>query len=95
MLYSMSDSAMKCALICCECLKQMGNYSEAAAIYIRMTSEECELKSALMLEQAAYAFLHVNYIRKYALHCVLAGMHLLILIINLLLLICKYKLCRT
>jgi hypothetical protein len=51
----------------------MENYSEAAAIYIRMTSEDCDLKSALMLEQAAHAFLNVNYIRKYALHCVLAG----------------------
>lgn len=74
LFYRMTDAAMKCALICCECLTHMENYPEAAAIFIKMTTEDCDLKSALMLEQAAHSFLNVNYIRKYALHCVLAGM---------------------
>jgi len=69
----MMDAATKCALICCECLRKMDNNGEAATIYIRMTSEECDLRSALMLEQAAYTFLRLNSPRKYALHCVLAG----------------------
>lgn len=60
-------------MILCECLKQMGNYAEAAAIFIRMTSEDCDLRSALMLEQAAYTFINLSSPRKYALHSVLAG----------------------
>jgi hypothetical protein len=70
----MTDAAIRCALLSCECLKQMENYGEAAAVLIRMTSEECDLRSALMLEQAAYAFLQLNSPRKYSLHSVLAGM---------------------
>jgi len=60
-------------LLGCECLVQLNNYSEVAAIFIRLTSEDCDLRSALMLEQAAIAFLRLNSPRKYALHCVLAG----------------------
>lgn len=71
----MVDAATRCAIICAECLKQLDNHAEAAAIFIRMTSEDCDLRSALMLEQAAYCFIEMNSPRKYALHSVLAGMY--------------------
>lgn len=69
----MVDAATRCAVLCAECLKQLENYSECAAIFIRMTSEDCDLRSALMLEQASYCFLEMKSPRKYALHSVLAG----------------------
>ncbi|CAG7661317.1 unnamed protein product [Allacma fusca] len=72
-LCRMPEAAHRCAIIFCECLKHMGNFGEAAAIFIRMTSEDCDLRSALMLEQAAYTFIKLNSPRKYALHSVLAG----------------------
>lgn len=72
-LHRMVDAATRCAILGAECLKQLDNYAEAAAIFIRMTSEDCDLRSALMLEQAAYCFLEMNSPRKYALHSVLAG----------------------
>lgn len=58
-----------------ECLKAKGLYGEAAHQLIRMTSEESDLRSGLLLEQAAYCFLNSkpSMIRKYAFHMVLAG----------------------
>lgn len=45
-------------------------------MYIQMTNEDSDLRSALFLEQAAYAFLKSQkppMLRKYAFHMVLAG----------------------
>jgi len=72
-IFRMTDAAIRCTILCTECLKQIDNYGESASILIRMTSEECDLRSALFLEQAAYSFLKLNSPRKYALHSVLAG----------------------
>lgn len=58
-----------------ECLKTARQYGEVAKQLIRMTSEESDLRSALLLEQAAYCFLVTQppMHRKYAFHIVLAG----------------------
>jgi len=51
-------------------------YGEAAKMFIQMTNEDSDLRSALLLEQAAYAFLKSQkppMLRKYAFHMVLAG----------------------
>ena len=57
------------------CLKQQGMFSEAATSYIRMTNELSDLRSAMLLEQAAYCFLLSTPAspRKYGFHIVLAG----------------------
>lgn len=51
-------------------------YGEAAKQLIRMASEDSDLRSALLLEQASYCFLYSTkpkMYRKYAFHMVLAG----------------------
>lgn len=51
-------------------------FGEAAKMFIQMTNEDSDLRSALLLEQAAYAFLKSQkpvMLRKYAFHLVLAG----------------------
>ena len=57
------------------CLKQQGMFTEAATSYIRMTNELSDLRSAMLLEQAAYCFLLSSppSPRKYGFHIVLAG----------------------
>ncbi|XP_058065337.1 trafficking protein particle complex subunit 8 [Anopheles bellator] len=67
--------ATRSTLLSMECLKGAKLYSEAAKQLIRMTSEDSDLRSALLLEQASYCFLLATppQYRKYALHCVLAG----------------------
>ncbi|KAL7734413.1 hypothetical protein ACLKA6_010743 [Drosophila palustris] len=67
--------ATRATLLSMECLKTARLYSEVAKQLIRMTSEESDLRSALLLEQAAYCFLVTNppMHRKYAFHIVLAG----------------------
>jgi len=57
------------------CLKHQGLFTEAAISYIRMTNELSDLRSAMLLEQAAYCFLLANpaSTRKYGFHIVLAG----------------------
>lgn len=71
----MAQFATRATLLSAECLKAKGLYGEAAHQLIRMTSEESDLRSALLLEQAAYCFLHSkpSMVRKYAFHMVLAG----------------------
>lgn len=71
----MAQFATRATLLSTECLKSKAMYGEAAHQLIRMTSEESDLRSALLLEQAAYCFLHSkpSMIRKYAFHMVLAG----------------------
>uniref|UniRef100_A0A1Y9IS66 Trafficking protein particle complex subunit 8 n=1 Tax=Anopheles merus TaxID=30066 RepID=A0A1Y9IS66_ANOME len=67
--------ATRATLLSMECLRAAKQYNEAAKQLIRMTSEDSDLRSALLLEQASYCFLLANppQYRKYALHCVLAG----------------------
>ena len=50
-------------------------FTEAATSYIKMTNELSDLRSALLLEQAAYCFLLAQpaSTRKYGFHIVLAG----------------------
>uniref|UniRef100_A0A146KXS3 Trafficking protein particle complex subunit 8 n=1 Tax=Lygus hesperus TaxID=30085 RepID=A0A146KXS3_LYGHE len=68
--------ATRATLLSSECLKGKGLYGEAAKQLIRMSGEDSDLRSAVLLEQAAYCFLHSArpvMFRKYAFHMVLAG----------------------
>lgn len=69
----MPQFATRATVLSLECLKHHNMYGDAAHQLIRMTSEESDLRSALLLEQAAYCFLHSKMIRKFAFHMVLAG----------------------
>ncbi|XP_067001319.1 trafficking protein particle complex subunit 8 isoform X2 [Anabrus simplex] len=72
----MPQFATRATLLSTECLKGRGMYGEAAQQFIRMTSEDSDLRSALLLEQASYCFLKASrprMARKYAFHIVLAG----------------------
>lgn len=67
--------ATRAALLSAECLWQVGQASVAAGQLIRLTSEGSDLRSALLLEQAALCFLRAVPAcpRKFAFHLVLAG----------------------
>ncbi|XP_005180658.1 trafficking protein particle complex subunit 8 [Musca domestica] len=67
--------ATRATLLSMECLKTARLYGEAAKQLIRMTSEESDLRSALLLEQAAYCFLNSTpaMYRTYAFQIVLSG----------------------
>ncbi|XP_055701320.1 trafficking protein particle complex subunit 8 isoform X2 [Phlebotomus papatasi] len=67
--------ATRATILSVECLKVGKMFGEAAKQLIRMTSEDSDLRSGLLLEQAAYAFLSSQppLFRKYAFHAVLAG----------------------
>uniref|UniRef100_A0A8C7XGJ3 Trafficking protein particle complex subunit 8 n=1 Tax=Oryzias sinensis TaxID=183150 RepID=A0A8C7XGJ3_9TELE len=67
--------AERCALLSAEILKNQGKYSEAATLLIKMTSEDSDLRSALLLEQAAHCFINMRspMVRKFAFHMILAG----------------------
>ncbi|CAH1982606.1 unnamed protein product [Acanthoscelides obtectus] len=69
----MPQFATRATILSSECLKEQTLFGEAAFQLIRMTSEESDLRSALLLEQAAYCFLDSKMVRKYAFHMVLAG----------------------
>lgn len=72
----MPQFATRATLLSTECLKGRSLYGEAAKQFIRMTSEDSDLRSALLLEQASYCFLkstRPRMARKYAFHIVLAG----------------------
>ncbi|XP_021914689.1 trafficking protein particle complex subunit 8 isoform X2 [Zootermopsis nevadensis] len=72
----MPQFATRATLLSTECLKGLSLYGEAAKQFIRMTSEDSDLRSALLLEQASYCFLKAtrpHMMRKYAFHIVLAG----------------------
>ncbi|XP_014255428.1 trafficking protein particle complex subunit 8 [Cimex lectularius] len=72
----MNQFATRATIMSVECLKGNGLFGEAAKQLIRMAGEDSDLRSAVLLEQAAYCFLScprlVMY-RKYAFHMVLAG----------------------
>ncbi|XP_035380054.1 trafficking protein particle complex subunit 8 isoform X1 [Electrophorus electricus] len=67
--------AERCALFSAEVLKSQVKYSEAAALLIKMTSEDSDLRSALLLEQAAHCFINMRspMVRKFAFHMILSG----------------------
>ncbi|XP_048363684.1 trafficking protein particle complex subunit 8 isoform X5 [Sphaerodactylus townsendi] len=67
--------AERCVLLSAEILKSQSKYSEAAALLIRLTTEDSDLRSALLLEQAAYCFINMKspMVRKFAFHMILAG----------------------
>ncbi|XP_076873114.1 trafficking protein particle complex subunit 8 isoform X2 [Brachyhypopomus gauderio] len=67
--------AERCALLSTEILKSQVKYSEAAALLIKMTSEDSDLRSALLLEQAAHCFINMRspMVRKFAFHMILSG----------------------
>ncbi|KAL1129772.1 hypothetical protein AAG570_012716 [Ranatra chinensis] len=72
----MQQFATRATILSVECLKGKGLYGEAANQLIRMTSEDSDLRSAVLLEQAAYCFLHSQrptMHRKYSFHMVFAG----------------------
>lgn len=69
----MPQFATRATILSSECLKYQNLFGEAAHQLIRMTSEESDLRSALLLEQASYCFLQSKMVRKYAFHMVLAG----------------------
>ncbi|XP_017311736.1 trafficking protein particle complex subunit 8 isoform X1 [Ictalurus punctatus] len=67
--------AERCALLSAEVLKSQAKYSEAAALLIKMTNEDSDLRSALLLEQAAHCFINMRspMVRKFAFHMILSG----------------------
>ncbi|KAM6962723.1 trafficking protein particle complex subunit 8 [Aplochiton taeniatus] len=67
--------AERCALLSAEVLKSQAKYSDAATLLIKMTSEDSDLRSALLLEQAAHCFINMRspMVRKFAFHMILAG----------------------
>ncbi|XP_010896143.2 trafficking protein particle complex subunit 8 isoform X2 [Esox lucius] len=67
--------AERCALLSAEILKSQAKFSDAATLLIKMTSEDCDLRSALLLEQAAHCFINMRnpMVRKFAFHMILAG----------------------
>ncbi|XP_077208643.1 trafficking protein particle complex subunit 8 isoform X6 [Paroedura picta] len=74
--------AERCVLLSAEILKSQSKYSEAAALLIRLTTEQSawmgmdsDLRSALLLEQAAHCFINMKspMVRKFAFHMILAG----------------------
>ncbi|XP_037298483.1 trafficking protein particle complex subunit 8 isoform X2 [Manduca sexta] len=73
----MVQYAVRATLLSVMCLSASGFYGEAAKQLIRMTSEDSDLRSAMLLEQAALCFLSgpgaKAMCRKYAFHMVLAG----------------------
>lgn len=67
--------ATRSTLLSAECLKAAHLYCDSAKQLTRMTSEDADLRSALLLEQAAYCYLSAQppFYRKYAFHSVLSG----------------------
>ena len=71
----MPEFALRATLFDAICFKHQGLFQEAANAFIRMTNEAKDLRSALLLEQAAYCYLlaPAPLVRKYAFHIILAG----------------------
>ena len=65
--------ATRAAIISTEALKCQKYYNDAAMQLIKMTSEDSDLRSAILLEQAAHCFINLKMARKYAFHMILAG----------------------
>lgn len=74
--FSMPQFATRLTLCATECLKELAMHGEAAGRLLLMTSEDSDLRSALLLEEASYCFIKSKkpfMPRKYAFHLVLAG----------------------
>ncbi|KAF0297930.1 Trafficking protein particle complex subunit 8 [Amphibalanus amphitrite] len=71
----MPNYALRATLFSTECLKDRAQFTEAALQFIRLTAEDADLRSALLLEQAAHCFLNSQppALRKYAFHMILSG----------------------
>jgi trafficking protein particle complex subunit 8 len=71
----LAQFATRATLLSAECLKAAHLYCDASKQLTRMTSEDADLRSALLLEQAAYCYLSAQppFYRKYAFHSVLSG----------------------
>lgn len=73
----MVQYAVRATLLSVLCLGSASLHGEAAKQLIRMTSEDSDLRSAMLLEQASLCFLSgpgsKAMCRKYAFHMVLAG----------------------
>ncbi|XP_022655864.1 trafficking protein particle complex subunit 8-like isoform X3 [Varroa destructor] len=71
----MPQLATRATLLHAECLRSLGEYEKLAEQLIHLISEDSDLRSALLLEQAAYCYLSMQpmQLRKYAFHLVLAG----------------------
>ncbi|ORX86207.1 hypothetical protein BCR32DRAFT_265161 [Anaeromyces robustus] len=56
-------------------LKQLNQYKKISQAYLRITNDESNVISGLLLEQTSYCFLKIKprMIRKYAFHLILAG----------------------
>uniref|UniRef100_A0A8C0YCX3 Trafficking protein particle complex subunit 8 n=1 Tax=Cyprinus carpio carpio TaxID=630221 RepID=A0A8C0YCX3_CYPCA len=67
--------AERCCILSAEILKSQTKYSDAATLLIKMTTEDSDLRSALLLEQAAHCFINMRspMVRKFAFHMILAG----------------------
>lgn len=67
--------ATRATMLSTEALKSRGMYAEAAMQFIKMTSEDSDLRSALLLEQAAHCFINMKapMVRKFSFHMILAG----------------------
>lgn len=74
-VFQVYNFAIRSTLLSTEVLKHCGEFGEAAMMFIKLTSEESDLLSALMLEQAAHCFINSQrpLPRKYAFHMTLAG----------------------
>lgn len=68
------DLAARCTILATDCIRQL-HPNEAAVFFIRMTSEDSDLRSGLFLEQAAKCFQEsvLPRKRKASFHYVLAG----------------------
>ena len=71
----MPEFALRATVLDALCFKHQGMFQEAAMSFIRMTNESKDLRSALLLEQAAYCYLlgAAPLVRKYAFHIILSG----------------------
>ena len=58
--FRMPNWATRCAVLASECHKSYGQYKEAAHQLILLTSEDADLRSAVLLEQAALSFLRAG-----------------------------------
>lgn len=67
--------AARATIVSTEALKSRGMFHEAALQFIKLTSEDSDLRSALLLEQAAHCYINMDIpkVRKYSFHMILAG----------------------
>ncbi|CAB4069174.1 TRAPPC8 [Lepeophtheirus salmonis] len=71
----MPDFALRATLFDALCLRHLGMYEESAKSYIRMTTDAKDLRSSLLLEQAALCYFKCKppLTRKYAFYIILAA----------------------